>query len=299
MSVAADPLKAMLWKLLDSLILSVLLLLGAVLATESNPLQVVFLVNLLAASFALLFCSGGQWQRIKPAKPALHLIRGVLGVSSTVCLLSALQYLQVAEVTAISFLTPALTAVLAIRLLGEPIRRSDVLVLVFSMVGVFLMFVPELTETTEAMGQQRWPGVLFCLLAVLLLVIYNLNLKKIGEQDTVVAQMVFGPCCSAVLLLPLMYWWWQPLSLQAYGLLLLYGALLTVKLAARYWSFRLSPLSQLMPLEYSQLLFSAGLAYLLLGQSLGRVAMVGMLLIMASSLIHMWRQRQLSTTKPI
>jgi drug/metabolite transporter (DMT)-like permease len=298
MSVSAYPLKAMLWKLLDSLILSVLLLLGTVLATEVNPLQVVFLVNLLAATFALLFCSGGQWQRIKPAKPALHLIRGVLGVSSTVCLLSALQYLQVAEVTAISFLTPACTAVLAIRLLGEQIRRSDVLVLVCSLVGVLLMLVPELTETTQAMDQQRWPGILFCLLAVLLLVIYNLNLKKIGEQDTVVAQMVFGPFCSAALLLPLMYWWWQPLSWQACGLLLLYSALLTVKLAARYWSFRLSPLSQLMPLEYSQLLFSAGLAYLLLGQSLGWVAMAGMLLIMASSLIHLWRQRQLSKAQP-
>ncbi len=42
MPVSAYPFKAMLWKLLDSLILSVLLLLGTVLATESNPLQVVF-----------------------------------------------------------------------------------------------------------------------------------------------------------------------------------------------------------------------------------------------------------------
>ncbi len=131
--------------------------------------------------------------------------------------------------TAISFLTPALTAVLAIRLLGEQICRSDVLVLVFSLVGVLLMLVPEFIETTQTMDQQRWPGIFFCLLVVVLLVIYNVNLKKIGEQDTGYrSHMVFGPCCSAALLLPLMYWWWQPLSLQACGLPPLYSALLTV-----------------------------------------------------------------------
>ncbi|HEH9402063.1 TPA: DMT family transporter [Aeromonas sobria] len=282
-------LKAMLWKLLDSFILSVLLLLGTLLAKDSNPLQVVFLVNLLAATFAIICCSHGQWQRIKPSKPSLHFIRGLLGVTSTVCLLWALQYLHFAEVTAIGFLTPALTAVLALWLFGEQKRWTDFIVLALNMVGVFLILSPYLSSPADMSDQNSWIGILFSLLAVLLLVIYNINLKKIGEQDTVVAQMVFGPLCSACLLLPLMYWWWQPLSLQAWGLLGLYGALLTVKLAARYWSFQQSQLSRLMPLEYSQMLFSAALGYLFLGQSLGALAIAGILVILCSSLTHLWR----------
>lgn len=292
MSEKQFPIKAMLWKLLDSFILSVLLLLGTLLAKDSNPLQVVFLVNLLAATFAVVCCSNGQWERIKPSKPHLHFLRGLLGVSSTVCLLWALQYLHFAEVTAIGFLTPALTAVLALWLFGEQKRWTDFIVLILNLLGVLLILSPYLLTPTESASQQSWLGIAFSLMAVVLLVIYNINLKKIGEQDSVVAQMVFGPLCSACLLLPLMYWWWQPLSLQAWGLLGLYGALLTIKLAARYWSFQQSQLSRLMPLEYSQMLFSAGLGYVFLQQSLGALAIAGIVVILCSSLAHLWRNRR-------
>ena len=61
--------------LTDALMMSLLLLVGGILSSQTNPLQVVFVVNTLAALFALIIFSKGRWIHIRPNKPRLHLYR--------------------------------------------------------------------------------------------------------------------------------------------------------------------------------------------------------------------------------
>ncbi len=274
------------WKVLDSALLSIMLMIGALLGGAVTPFQSVFIINALTAAIAVIAFSKGQWSRIRPRYWALHVKRGILGVVSTVCLFYALRHLDLAEITAIGFLHPALTSLMSAWLLGESFRRLDMVVLVASLAGVGLMLLPSIQLNHLAGARNAMIGVGLAMGSVTALVAYNLNLKVIGEKETVLAQMVWGPVASAVLLMPAAVLLWATVPVQSLAAIVVYAALLVVKLAARYWAFRGARLTAIMPLEYSQLIFSAILGYLFLGESIHLVSGLGMVLLVATNALH-------------
>ncbi|MCF2906730.1 DMT family transporter [Pseudoalteromonas sp. DL2-H2.2] len=277
---------AVCWILSDSFILSLMLLLGGILGKSVSPFQVVFLVNAMAAIAAIALFSKGQWENIRPTNMSLHVFRGALGVSSTVCLFYALQYLSLAEVTAINFFVPLITSVLSVYIFKEKPKHYVYGAIVLNLAGVLLMLSPKLLNEV---GNSESPltGLAFSLCAVTALVIYNVNLKRIGNAEKVIPQMVFGPLYSALLLLPVMYFVWTPLDTGSWLLIMVYGALLITKLAARFFAFNKSDLSKLMPLEYAQILFSSILGYFFLNQTQSVLGLVGIALIVLSSVSHL------------
>ena len=132
-------------------------------------------------------------------------------------------------------------------------------------------------------------GVGLAMGSVLALVAYNVNLKAIGEKETVVAQMVCGPIASAVILFPAAIFFWAPVPAHSLAAIVSYALLLVVKLAARFWAFRGARLTAIMPLEYSQLIFSAILGYLFLGEPIHLLSGIGMALLAATNILHITR----------
>lgn len=276
---------AIFWILSDSFILSLMLLIGGFLGQSISPFQVVFLVNVIAAFVAITLFSKGKWDNIKPQKMELHIFRGMLGVSSTVCLFYALQYLSLTEITAIKFFVPLITSILSIFIFKEKPKTYIYIAIMLNLAGVIMMLYPKLTVDQEAQTSP-FIGLIFALSAVTVLVIYNINLKKIGNAERVVPQMVFGPLYSAIILLPVTIFVWKPLDTSSWILIGLYGGLLITKLAARFFAFNKSDLSKLMPLEYAQILFSSILGYIFLHQTQTPLGMAGIILIVLSSFSH-------------
>ena len=66
----------------------------------------------------------------------------------------------------VTSLQPVLTALLAVRLLGEPLRRSQVVGLGVGVVGVVLVLAPGLRASAGASGSLPAGGLLACLLAL-------------------------------------------------------------------------------------------------------------------------------------
>ena len=139
---------------------------------------------------------------------------------------------------------------------------------------------------SQVTQQNLYLGLIFALSAVAILVIYNINLKKIGNAEKVVPQMVFAPLYSAIILLPVAIFVWKPLDTNSALLIMLYGGLLITKLAARFFAFNKSDLSKLMPLEYAQILFSSILGYIFLQQTQTLLGITGIVLIVLSSIAH-------------
>ncbi|MDC8756589.1 DMT family transporter [Janthinobacterium fluminis] len=272
------------WMVLDAMIMSLMLLCGKALGDLAyHPLQIVFLATLLAAVFNTALFFRGQWQQIRPQRPFLHLRRALLSVASTACLLSALQSLSLFEVSAFSLLIPVLTGMTSIVVLRESPSGALWLSTAVSVAGVALLLAARYNHAT--LPHPILAGVAFGTAAVLTAVLNNLNMKKIGREEALIPQMIFGPACSALLLLPAMFFVWQPLRAPAHCSLLLYGLLLAARMVTRYRAFHRADLSALMPIEYTQLLFSALFAYAFFGQRVTFVAGIGMVLVAAGGLI--------------
>lgn len=283
--MASKESTAVIWMLSDSFILSVMLLIGGFLGKSISPFQVVFLVNVMAAFAAIALFSKGKWENIKPQQMKLHIFRGLLGVSSTICLFYALQYLSLAEVTAINFFVPLITSILSVFIFREKPKAYVYIAIILNLAGVMMLLSPKLMAS-QVTQQNLYLGLIFTLSAVAILVIYNINLKKIGNAEKVVPQMVFAPLYSAVILLPVAIFVWKPLDTTSVLLIMLYGGLLVTKLAARFFAFNKSDLSKLMPLEYAQILFSSILGYIFLQQTQTLLGVAGIVLIVLSSLAH-------------
>ena len=283
MHITSNRLIGGAWMLTDALIMSLLLLVGGILSSQTNPLQVVFVVNTLAALFALIIFSKGRWIYIRPNKPRLHLYRGLLGVCSTSCIFWALQQLTLIEVTAINFLVPILTSLASVFLFKEKPQIAIFISLFVSLLGVLLILYPDFSQRDVATNRDIYKGLLFSSGAVITLVVYNINLKNIGNQEKVIPQMIFGPAFSALILLPVVIDLWKPLNPMAWRLAALYGLLLMLKLAVRFWAFQKSDVLFLMPFEYSQMLFSSLLGYFFLAQGISIYSIAGMFLVFSSN----------------
>jgi len=85
-------------------------------------------------------------------EPKLLFLRGVLGFVALSCVYYAVIHLPLAEATVIQFTNPVLTALLAAPLLGESLRRTEVLLVLMSLLGVVVVARPPFLVGDAAAG---------------------------------------------------------------------------------------------------------------------------------------------------
>lgn len=267
---------ALLWKVLDSLLFSVTLLVGVKLTDAFSSFEIVFLVNLAATLLAFVIFSLVGRNTIWPRHPKLHFYRGALGVISTGCFLLSMKHLGLAESTAIGFLAPIVTTLISKYRLKETIDITTGVSLTMNFFSVVLVLCGRFEWK---MKDGTMSAIGFSIASMICMVFYNLNLKNIGREDTVEAQSIFGPFFSALILMP----FFAPrissiinnLSMQHAILIALYSAILVLKSLAKYFSFRFGAISNLMPMEYAQIAFTAALGAMFLGQKIVPLAALG------------------------
>jgi drug/metabolite transporter (DMT)-like permease len=100
----------------------------------------------LARSVVMLVISYGLVRRadLRPwgTRKLLLVTRGLIGFSALLCFFVAVTRLPLADVTVIHFTNPVFTALLAAIILGESMRRREVVGLALSIVGVALVARP-------------------------------------------------------------------------------------------------------------------------------------------------------------
>ena len=100
----------------------------------------------LARSVIMLVLAWTTLRRLRiPAlgtRRRLLLLRGLLGFGALSCFYFALVHLPLAEATVLQYTNPAFAAVFAIFVLGESMRRREVLSVLLSLLGVLLVARP-------------------------------------------------------------------------------------------------------------------------------------------------------------
>src|SRR5689334_1601437 len=82
------------------------------------------------------------WGLVRTAQPAGQIMRAALLLGSTLCNFSALKFLPLAEVKAISFVSPLLVTVFAVWLLKEHVTLSRWAAVVIGFLGVLFIVRP-------------------------------------------------------------------------------------------------------------------------------------------------------------
>lgn len=217
-------------------------------------------------------------------RPWLQAWRAIFLLGSTVLNFFAIRYLQLAETGAIMFSGPLLATALAGPILGEwpGIRRWAAVLVGF--VGVLIVVQPTPSNFN--------PAALLSVAASLCYAGYSLSTRVLSRTETASSLLIYASLLATIVLTPAMVpvavWpsdWVVALALVGTGLAGSVGHWFLIA------SHRDAPPTVLAPFTYTQLIWMIGLGFIAFGDVPGTSNLVGAVLIVASGLYALYRER--------
>jgi drug/metabolite transporter (DMT)-like permease len=220
----------------------------------------------------------------------LQMLRGVLLLASSIFFYFALRYLPLAEAAAISFVGPALTALLSGPMLGDKVSQRQWFAVLLGFTGVLIIMRPG--------GGVVSLAAVFPLATAVLFSVYQIVTRKLSGREHPYTTLFYTAVVGAAITsIAVPFHWVTPTLVQAgfvvcIGLLGGLGHLLLIRAMEHA-----SP-STLAPFVYSQLIWSTALAYLAFGDFPEPMTLFGMVVVVAAGLLAVnWKHmRRVSDT---
>ncbi|MBB3966610.1 DMT family transporter [Rhizobium metallidurans] len=246
----------------------------------------------LVCTLPILFVMFG-WNALRAKRPWMNLLRGALHGAASLLFFIAVKYMPLADVFAIYFVEPFMLAALSAFFLGDKVgwRRWTAIVVGFG--GAMIVIQP----SYEVFG-------LKALLPVLCAFLFSLYLflnRAIGNADSpLTMQTMAGIGGTLFMSVALIvgnglgvsdFEVSLPASLLGLVLLLILGSLSGYVHMIVVRAFRMAPLSLLAPFQYFEIISATVLGYALFGDFPNFSKWVGIMIIVASGLFIIWRER--------
>ncbi len=241
------------------------------------------LVNLARYTVILLLSWGIMWIKQIPLAVAvsdrrLLFYRGFMLGSVGICFMPALQYLPLAEGTALYFLSPLIVVLLAPLVLREKVGLKQYAAVLLGLIGMLLIVNPG--------GDISLVGSLLMLVAATGYAMVQLLTRKLAHR--VQSEQMFAYTaliCWLLGLIVLLFWWptvWpgprDTLEMILMGLSGGIGQFLLI------YAFKLVPASTLAPFNYFQLVLAVIFSELFFSQMPSLLSLSGMVLIAVAGL---------------
>ncbi len=151
--------------------------------------QMVFIRSAIGIFFSLIIVQfEGGWRILKPRRPWLHVLRGLLIVISNMSYFAALAVLPLAEATALFFAAPLFITLLSIPVLREKVGPWRLTAVVIGFVGVIIMQRP--WEAVEDISVNRFILIL-PLIAALTYACNQVLTRRLGVQAKASAMAIY------------------------------------------------------------------------------------------------------------
>ncbi|TWF54187.1 DMT family transporter [Neorhizobium alkalisoli] len=290
-----NPLKGMAIMATCMIILPLMDAIAKYMATfeAMSPGQVTFYRFLFQFLCLLPLALAAPAALFRAKRPWMNLFRGMLHAAASLMFFTAVKYMPLADVFAIYFVEPFMLTMMSALFLGEKVGWRRWLAIVVGFGGAMIVIQP----SYAIFG---WTALLPVVCAFLYTIYLFLN-RAIGEADSPLAMQTMAGLGGTLLIAATLVGAsgtgaadFEPsLPGSALGLLLLiilgsisgYMHLLVVR------AFRLAPLSLLAPFQYFEIISATVLGYALFGDFPTASKWLGILIIVASGLFIIWRER--------
>lgn len=219
--------------------------------------------------------AGAHWRN--------HAARSILGWLSGTCLFASASMIPLASATALSFLSPLVTMVAAIFMLGERVgiwRWSAALV---SLVGAMIL--------TEPGSGTLQPGAVVAIAAALFMGFEGIFIKKLSDTEPPVRILFVNNSIGLVVSMAVATAFWQWPTAWGWALMAMLGVTMIAAQALFIQAMKRGEASYLVPLWYAVLVFSGAFDYLVFAEIPGLATWAGAGLIVCGALIISLRGR--------
>ncbi|MCB1516162.1 MAG: DMT family transporter [Hyphomicrobiaceae bacterium] len=243
--------------------------------------------------FAILAVRGDLRTGLQTARFPAHFGRSVLGASAMAAGFTALTLLPLPEATAIGFAGPLFVVVLSAVILKEDVRVFRWSAVLVGFGGVLIMLWPRLTLLTDPGGLQAGEliGAVAGLLSALIGAFAGITVRAMTKTErsaTIVIYFALFTSLFSLVSIPFGWVWPDPREaalLVTAGIAGGFGQILLTE------SYRHAELSTIAPFDYTSLLYTLVVGYVLFGDLPTFAMLVGAAVVIAAGLAVIWRER--------
>jgi drug/metabolite transporter (DMT)-like permease len=239
---------------------------------------VVFFRNAVAAVFLL------PWLRLRYRSLTLrtdclhlHLLRAAAGLGSMYCFFIALKLLRLADAMLLCYTLPIFIPIFEWLWLREPVSRQTKMAVMVGFIGIALVLKP-------GFGLFQAAG-LVGLASGMLAAVAMVGIRQLSATEPVVRIVfyftAFGTLVSSV---PLAWAWQSPEGHMLWALCLM-GVLAVMAQLCLTKGYSLAPAGQVGPFSYGNVVFAALMGWLIWGETLDGLTMVGAVLTCLAGII--------------
>jgi drug/metabolite transporter (DMT)-like permease len=266
-----------------ALCLVVMAILTKELGERMSSFQILFFRSFIGFLFLAPLFVRDPAQPFRTTRLGLHFLRGAVGTAGNICFFWTITHMLLADSMALQFSRPLFMIPLAMLFLGEAVGTRRSLITLLGFAGILLYARPFTAEFD--------PNALVGALGALLGALVILFIKRLAATEPTRVIMFYYAFWNAALAAIPAFFLWVPPTWTDMGLLVLVAAFGMGGQAMMTHGLSMGDATALLPLDYSRVVYAALLGFLIFGEVPGAWSMLGMLLIVGSSIILMWSER--------
>lgn len=243
---------------------------------ELPAMEILFFRSAIGLLFVLPLFAHNPLEPFRTKRPGMHLLRGTVGAVGNACFFWTLTQMLLADAMALQFSRPLFMIPLAVFLLGETVGLRRTAVAAVGFAGIVLYARP----FTGGFEPAAFVGALGALAGGLVVIC----IKRLATTEPTRVIMFYYALWNALFaLIPAAMFWVTP-TLTHLALLTVVGVLGIGGQSLITHGLTMGEATVLVPLDYSRIIYSAALGYLLFNEIPGPWSFAGMALIVACSL---------------
>ena len=215
----------------------------------------------------------------------LHILRCIINVPMMIFGFAALTYIPLEQIKAIGFLSPILVVILSVIFLGERIYLIRTFSLILGFIGTLIILRPGFIEINI--------GVYMVLASALLWSCVIIITKFMSKNDSAMTILTFQYTFVTLFTFPLAIIYWNNPSFISLIYILLAAVVGTVLHLCINNAYKLSDLSIIQPVWFTQLVFASFLGFIIFGSLPDFFTWIGAILVFISVLIITYRENYL------
>jgi drug/metabolite transporter (DMT)-like permease len=246
------------------------------LGNELPAMEILFFRSAIGLLFVLPLFARNPLEPFRTKRPGMHLLRGAVGAVGNACFFWTITHMLLADAMALQFSRPLFMIPLAVFLLGETVGLRRTAVAAVGFAGIMLYARP----FTGGFEPDAFVGALGALAGGLVVIC----IKRLATTEPTRVIMFYYALWNALFaLIPAALFWVTP-TLPQLALLTVVGILGIGGQSLITHGLTMGEATVLVPLDYSRIIYSAALGYLLFNEIPGPWSFAGMALIVACSL---------------
>ncbi|WP_404373974.1 DMT family transporter [Sphingomonas sp. MMS24-J45] len=239
--------------------------------------------------------AGPGWRSVATTRMPAHLLRAALGLTAMAFTFMTILALPLAEATTIGFTMPIFATILGALVLGEPTGWHRWLAVLVGFAGVVIVAQP------GGGGFPIW-GSVTGLIAAFLTAGVSILLRQIGKTEAAMTTVFWFSTLSVVPLGLIYIFVAKAHPAETWSFLIGVGLLGGAAQLAMTSALGLGPVSVVVPMDYSSLIWATLFGWLVFDTLPGPATWIGAPIIVGSGLYIVWREhvrRQTETTQAV